>query len=283
MTQYLQTKKFVFTLNNYTEDEYNNICRLGTSDEIVYLVVGRETAGTGTPHLQGFVVFRGKKRFARVKVLLGSERVFVEQARGSDQQASEYCKKEGDFVEYGAIDRVPTQGRRSDLAPVAQFIREGSSIADVGRAFPEAFIKFSRGIEKLADCYVEPRNFRSQCVYLWGPTGTGKTRRAYAEALALGGGAVSWVSDNTLKWFDGYDPRSKCVILDDFAGDCKVTLLLRLIDRYPYKVPIKGGFLTWRPRIIYITSNYPPDKWYGHEGEHYNALLRRIDEIIHIE
>jgi len=54
------------------------------------------------------------------------------------------------------------------------------------------------------------------------------------------------------------------------------------LDRYPFKVEIKGGSLHFRAKYIYITSNQDPTEWYDMEkikGADINALLRRIDEI----
>lgn len=47
------------------------------------------------------------------------------------------------------------------------------------------------------------------------------------------------------------------------------------------KVPVKGGFANWKPKIIYMTSNKDPDKeWYMNcAPEHKAALMRRIKTI----
>ena len=52
-------------------------------------------------------------------------------------------------------------------------------------------------------------------------------------------------------------------------------MFLRLTDRYPMRVPIKGGFVDWVPVRIWITANYGPDILYNRDP----AVLRRIDEI----
>ena len=54
--------------------------------------------------------------------------------------------------------------------------------------------------------------------------------------------------------------------------------LLKICDRYPYRVPIKGGFRQFTSECIIITSNSEPDQWYKFDA--YNggaALVRRID------
>jgi hypothetical protein len=63
--------------------------------------------------------------------------------RGLIQQANEYCKKEGDFLEFGEAPRV-TQGRRSDLDDVIDwikgFIQESThapSLYDIAQVYPK--------------------------------------------------------------------------------------------------------------------------------------------------
>lgn len=111
-----------FTLNNPTEDEQRRIRELfspGTG--VQYLVVGQERGDSGTPHLQGFVSFGTRRRLQQVRAALGN-RIHAEAARGTPQQASEYCKKEGDFAEWGTLP--PGQGKRTDLDRYKSWVLE---------------------------------------------------------------------------------------------------------------------------------------------------------------
>jgi len=53
------------------------------------------------------------------------------------------------------------------------------------------------------------------------------------------------------------------------------------LDRYPMRVPVKGGFVNWVPENIYITSSNHPDSTYTDEKiqEDIQQLIRRIDII----
>lgn len=106
-----RAKKWCFTLNNPTQGEKDLLADVLQSEHCEYAVVGREVGETGTPHLQGFVVFSTRKRLANAKAILGS-RLHLEVARGTPQQAADYCKKDGDFDEYGEL--ISSQGKRSD-------------------------------------------------------------------------------------------------------------------------------------------------------------------------
>lgn len=60
----LPWKTFKFTWNNYTEDDVKKLQRL----EVSYITFGREHAPeTGTPHLQGFVIWKEPVRFNCLK------------------------------------------------------------------------------------------------------------------------------------------------------------------------------------------------------------------------
>jgi len=124
---------------------------------------------------------------------------------------------------------------------------------------------------------LEPRIEAPVVYWLHGSTGSGKTRFAfeYADENDL----ELWVSSDNLKWFDGYD-NQKAVLFDDFrASHCSFAFLLRLLDRYPMRVPIKGGFVFWNPSIIFITSPYKPKyvyKRFEENVEDLNQLKRRI-------
>ena len=83
-------------------------------------------------------------------------------------------------------------------------------------------------------------------------------------------------STSVQPWVDGYFGH-EIVILDDYKGTINFQVLMQMLDRYPMKMPIKGGFVEWCPRKVIITSNTDPLLWYldinQYEGE---AFARRI-------
>jgi len=103
-------KRWCFTLNNPSEGEKSSLVDLFESEHVSYAIVGREVGESGTPHLQGFVSFTDRKRLTSVKALMG-DRAHFEATKGTDKQASDYCKKDGDYDEYGELQG---QGKRTD-------------------------------------------------------------------------------------------------------------------------------------------------------------------------
>lgn len=116
----MQSRRWVFTLNNPTAAEAQQIAE-HLDDFPTYAVVGRETGEAGTPHLQGFVIFPTAQRLNAVKERI-SNRCHLEVARGTSQQAADYCKKDGDFDEYGEFPA--NQGKRNDWEEFKKWVED---------------------------------------------------------------------------------------------------------------------------------------------------------------
>lgn len=112
----------------------------------------------------------------------------------------------------------------------------------------------------------------------YGPTGTGKTRRAYEEI-----GDREYFDKNPLtKWWDGYRGQKLCLI-DEFAGRVDIVNLLRWLDRYPCTVEVKGFSVPLEATEFWITSNLSPDEWYPDASpQHKLALRRRLTNVFNI-
>lgn len=147
------SKHYCFTLNNPSGEEAVALATLGTSPNIRYLVVGRETGDSGTPHLQGYVCFQVRKTIAAAKQLLGN-RAHLEVKRGTVVQASDYCKKDADFDEYGTL---PTgRGVGSAWAAFNTFLTESTerpSTMEIASEFPGLFGQYPQGIRRFLDLH----------------------------------------------------------------------------------------------------------------------------------
>lgn len=153
---------------------------------------------------------------------------------------------------------------------------DGSTLADIANTFPTSFIKFNRGIERLITIKTKDRdpNVEPKILIYWGESGTGKTRKAveeFPEAYIL----TKPNADGNL-WWDNYSGQ-ETVIFDEFYGWIKYDLLLRVLDRYPLQVPIKGGFCKLTATRFIFTSNKDWKDWYPNIDDT-SAFERRISE-----
>ncbi len=133
------------------------------------------------------------------------------------------------------------------------------------------------GIPRLKGIYEKPRNWKSEVFWFHGPTGTGKTRCVYGIE-GLDNVYTPLYSHSKLEWFENYD-ADEVVLIDDFRPNmCSFDMFLRLLDRYPMLVNIKGSSRQFLARKIYITSPLAPLKcceaWTDEDPA---QLLRRID------
>lgn len=265
-------RKFVFTLNNYSEEDViksksfiRQYCKYG--------IFGKEVAPTtGTPHLQGFCNLKKPMRFSTIKQHF-HHAVHLEKANGSDEQNQAYCSKSGDVFEEG----TPTKrGQRTDLQSLLADIQNGcTDMHAIAISHPTTYIRYFRGISEWLKLVhpIAPRNFKTEVFYYWGPPGTGKSRRALEEATAAFENNVYYKPRGL--WWDGYRQQDG-VIIDDFYGWIKYDELLKICDRYPYKVQIKGGFEEFKAKKIWITSNVDIDLLYKFDGYNTAAIERRI-------
>lgn len=261
------SKYWCFTINNPSEKEWEEL----TSLKCTYVVLGIEKGESGTKHIQGYIEFEVKKKMQTVKKLM--KRAHLENRKGSAQQASDYCKKDEYYYESGILSS-PGQGKRNDLNKVKEAIISGKGMKDVVEMTNSyQAIRFAETLLK----YVEPkRNWKPEVFWFYGPTGCGKTRRAMEESNN------PYVSGKNLKWWEGYDAHED-VIIDDFRKDfCTFHELLRILDRYEYRIEVKGGSRQLLAKRIWITSCYPPDKVYD-TREDIGQLLRRIDLVENLD
>ncbi|ARO77516.1 rep protein [Circovirus pichong] len=256
--------RWCFTLNNPTDEEVAAV-KAWNPSEYHYAIVGRERGEQGTPHLQGFIHMKKKGRLSALKKLLS--RAHWEKARGSDEDNEEYCSKEGDVI---LTLGIPVKGNRSDLSGAVAAVKAGSRMADIARDFSEVYVKYGRGLRELALLIGQkPRDFKTELIVVTGPSGVGKSR--YANEYP---GTKFYKMKG--EWWDGYS-NEEVVVIDDFYGWIPFCELLRLSDRYPHKVPVKGSYVEFNSKVIIITSNTHPETWYNEEKCHTPALFRRIN------
>lgn len=254
------SRNYCFTLNNYNEEEYHTLLSMGT-----YCIIGREVGESGTPHLQGYIEFKSVTRFDTLKNR--SPRAHWEARRGTQEQAVEYCKKDGTYEERG---EMKMQGHRGDLDAVRQnAASEGlRHVARYGNA------QQIRVAEKFLTYCEEPRDWKPEVTWIHGPTGVGKSRKA-REMLE-----EPYTKNEGSKWWDGYDAHED-VIIDDFRDSWwSLTEMLSLLDRYEKRVEYKGGSRQFKPKRIVITCCKSPELLYRGTGEDIAQLLRRIDSIV---
>jgi len=234
----------------------------------------------------GACILGKQMSFSTLKTLTGFRRAHLERMNGKPEDSRAYCSKQ-DLHPF-EIGTLPSPGKRNDLQVVATRILEGATIrdvaldADVGAV---AVVKFHKGLTVLRSLSRPDRTDFPKIFWIFGPTGTGKTKCSFlsGSSLAPGGADDVWISSGGLRWFDGYDGQH-VAIFDDFRAKhvTSFAFFLRLLDRYPVSVEFKGGFVKFNPAVLFITCPYDPDECFAtrkqHVPEDVEQLKRRIRE-----
>lgn len=254
----MKSRNWVFTsFNEQTPDSELNA---------KYIAYAQETCPTtDKKHWQGFVALANAMTMSALKKKVNWH---LEAMKGNIQQNVDYCSKQGKLIEFG---EKPSQGKRTDIMMIRDEIAAGHGMRDmVDMVTSYQSLKCAEAMLKYKE---NKREWKTEVVWYWGPTGTGKTKTAFAEATD------PWISAKSLKWWEGYDAHEH-VIIDDFRTDfCTFYELLRILDRYPYRVEVKGGTRQLLAKKIWVTSPFKPEECYRYEAEQIDQLLRRIDEV----
>lgn len=231
-------------------------------------------------HLQGYLECTKSVRMSTVKTWLNAPTAHLEARQATRIEARDYCQKMATREAGPWVLGVwgPGQGHRSDLAMIAHGISTGElTFANIRQECPAKYMQYRNGMrDLLADsARKRAREFRHvEVTILTGPAGCGKTSAAIAageDYFILDPG-----SNGSNVWFDGYEEQD-ILIIDDYYGWIKWTMLLRLLDGYQVRLPIKGGFTYASWTRVYITSNQHPAGWYNYnERINWEALTRRV-------
>jgi len=268
-----RNRAHAFTWNNYPDDYATHLdgllCR--------YIVAGEEVApGTGTPHLQGYVVWRSGKTVSAVRQLLPGCHITI--TRGTHRQNDQYCRKTRDE------DRVPNGVvyNRGDIP---------ADPADRGAAekarWEDSWSLAKRGLIEDIPADIRVRNYSTllrigrdympamerldgPCgLWIWGASGSGKTRSVLDQ-----------IPDAFPKprnqWWDGYQQED--VVLVDDVDKFNVGLggqFKHWADAYPFIGEVKGTSKKIRPKRLIVTSQYTIEEIWEDE-ETRVALLRRF-------
>lgn len=286
----MSARHMCFTINNYTEQTEHTLGQYfeDKKNKCNYMVFGREVApSTGTAHIQGYLQWTEPKKTSAFSKKF---KAFVEAARGSSTEASEYCKKEGNFTELGImtiIDKKAAQKNNSKKGgdKVKEIWDSARSAAKEGRFddIPsDIYIRYQASIRRIyQENQPKPKDLDGELknMWIWGEPGVGKSKlaRLIAESKEY------YYTKSRNKWWDNYNGEA-IVILDevgpkdkDWIGD----FLKIWCDRYVFQAEYKGSSKLIRPPHIIITSNYSIDEVFPKsEDEMLNlAVHRRIKSL----
>jgi len=245
------------TLNNYTELDVEKFASQ-LSPICVYWCFGKEKGDSGTPHLQFMFSLKAKKTLVSLKKIFPTAHFEVKSKKSTFKQASDYCKKDGDFIEWGVLpEDQGTSGRKviaDNYAETVDLAKKGDILA----INPEHMLKYYATIKKIQhDFKKRPENLNwkegeQPNFWIWGPTRTGKSHLA-REMLAQ----KFYAKNAANKWWDKYDGEDNVLIEDMDLSHVYQGFYLKIwADKYSFPVEVKQSGDLIRPKVIIVTSNY---------------------------
>lgn len=142
--QSVKSNRVCFTLNNYSQEEVDQLLGWLTSVPVKYAIVGKEVGASKTPHLQGFVhlqpaFLKAKEGIvSKWKGFPGLARAHLENAKGSDEDSKKYCSKDGEvIIELGSAEPLPDLWSQ---------IARATSEDQVRDLDPESYVKYHHQI-----------------------------------------------------------------------------------------------------------------------------------------
>ncbi|BDR52425.1 hypothetical protein KIM372_03320 [Bombiscardovia nodaiensis] len=250
---------------------------------------------TGYRHFQLWMETPSPKRFTTVKTRLaqaGMSDAHIEARWGTKAQAFAYVTKDntrvkGPFMHgLSEADALSQPGARTDLAALQEAVDSGMNYRQI--LGDRELAAYAAHCTNWLHQIIEARRFalygttdrEVEVHYLVGPSGCGKTSslRAYYPSED-----IYRVSEYVRDPFESYDGQ-KVLILDEFAGQLSLDILLNICDRYPLQLPARYANHIACFDTVWLVSNVKPNSLYTSDDiARRDALNRRIGPFITLE
>ena len=293
-----QSRKWLMVINNPQECgfDHNHICELLMKFFPDYFCMADEIAKTGTFHTHVFLYSHSPIRFSTLKNRFPI--AHIEKAYGSAKENREYILKEGkweldekaetkvegSFYEHGEVPKEKEE-KNPRMSKLIEDIREGKQAVEIIDESPEFAFRV-RDLEVLREALLSEK-FRNEnrkvfVSYLYGASGTGKTRSIFENHAARDICRITNYRQGKGISFDGYNGQD-VLVFEEFNSQIPIEEMLNYLDIYPLSLPARYTDRTACYTKIYITSNLPLWEQYQdvqeYRPETWKAFLRRIHKI----
>ena len=295
MNDNTQARKWLLTINNPQNSNltHSEIKRIAGLFKPNYFCLSDEIAETGTLHTHLFIYSHSPIRFSTLKNRFPT--AHIDKVDGTVLDNRNYIRKEGQwkgtqkektnlletFEEYGEIPK-PCNENNPDMAELIEEVEGGLSTYAIIKKHPKYGFR-SKDIGLIRQTFMEDKykNLKRNVIttYIFGKTGTGKTRSIFENNKASDICRVTSYKKGNPALFDGYNSQS-ILVFEEFAGQIPIEEMLNYLDIYPLMLPARYYDRVACYNKVYITSNIPLNMQYPDvqrtKPESWNAFLRRI-------
>ena len=293
------SRKFQLTINNPTQHGYDHSrikSILSQFPGAVYWCLCDEIGEQGTPHTHVYLVCKNSVMFETLhKRFYGA---YIEAAKGSHQENRDYIRKEGKwlddakhetnlantFEEWGEMP-PERSSRETQSEQIMAMVSSGKSNAEILSEIPGAYNKLNY-IEQARQTLLEEK-YRNvwrnlDITYIWGETGSGKTRTVMET---YGYANVYRVTDYAHPC-DSYKGQD-VILFEEFRSSLPLASMLTYLDGYPIELPCRYANKVACFTKVFLISNIPLEKQYPNvqldEPASWTAFCRRIHHILRLD
>ena len=275
-------RRWCLTINNEERSLEELSKYIESLEHFKYAIFQREEGEkTHTPHIQLFIIFSCSKRFNTIKNYFPT--AHIEGAKGTNVQCRDYCSKSDTRIE-GPVElgAFAEERSRTDLTNFSELVKLGVDYSELENLYPKLYYDYINKIDKVKENHrleTFGRKIRDiEVTYIYGKPGIGKTSYIFNKYPINSFFSVPFYKYGNFDSYDGQD----IIVFDEFTGQIDITLMNKLIDRYPMILPSRYSNKICCYTRVYIISNLPISSLYPDERENglYEAFYRRIHNII---
>lgn len=273
-----QSRKWALVINNPSEAglDHAAIAKLLSLFSPAYYCMADEIATTGTYHTHVFFYTPSPARFPTVKHRFPT--AHIEKAYGSVRDNRAYIRKEGrwadtdkaetsvpgTFEEWGEIPPESSE-KHPEMFRLVQNIREGLTTTEIIDDNPALAFRV-RDIDLLRQTLTAEKyaveNRPLEVTYLYGASGTGKTRSIYQNHDPRSIYRVTNYRVSKGISFDGYHGQD-VLVFEEFNSQIPIEDMLNYLDIYPWRS--RPGTTTKRP-VTRKSISPPTSRWKSSTG-----------------
>lgn len=296
-----QARKHQITINNpmdksppWTPERIRQV--ISKLKSVVYWCMAAEIGAEGTYHIHIFVLTSSPIRFSTLQKAFCGE-AHIESCYGTPESNRNYVAKEGKwaatakaetrvdgtFEEHGSIPANTRLSKNGLLQYVYSLVEAGMSNYEILQILPESMIYLEKmdQVRLLLKSEKYANEFRQMnVIYIFGPTGVGKTRYVMDK---YGYTNVYRISDYSHP-YDEYKGQD-VVMFDEYASGLKIQDMLQWLDGYPVDLPARYHQKQACFTTCYVVSNLDPIEQYpsaqNEKPEVWRAFWRRFNKIIY--
>lgn len=270
-----RSRGWVFTINNYTDDDVQKVLSLSTKVE--YMIAGYEVGKEGTPHIQGYMYRRNPIRGKTCRLAL--PRASLEKARADALENYAYCSKDNNLL---AEAGTPPQKNGGDSVAekaeknvklLTENLRDLIDAGEVSALAGPAVVRARLAYRQAAPEF-DPSKECKRGVWIFGKSGVGKSR--WVRSTYDDQPIFQKPQD---KWWCDY-AGEKIVLLDDLDTDTLGHYLKLWADVYPVSGSVKNmAPIKLQHEKFIVTSNWSIEELFREKPMFIEPIVRRFEVL----